>query len=77
MVGLSFVTGLVAMWRLGALAPGSALVDHLYRWMAVGNLHVNVDLAVDALSAAPASPALISSAQSAATIRRFLIPSST
>ncbi len=51
MVGLAFVTALVAVWRLWMLPPGAVLVDHVYRWMAVGNLHVNVDLSVDALSA--------------------------
>jgi NADH-quinone oxidoreductase subunit L len=51
MVGLAFVTALVAVWRLWMLPPGTALVDHVYRWMAVGNLRVDVDLTVDALSA--------------------------
>jgi NADH-quinone oxidoreductase subunit L len=50
-VASSFVAGLVVVARLCALPPGSALVDQLYRWMAVGNLRVDVSLTMDALSA--------------------------
>ncbi len=48
-VAASFVTVLMAGRRLWA-APASVLTDHLYRWIDVGNLHVDVALRLDALS---------------------------
>jgi NADH-quinone oxidoreductase subunit L len=50
-VAASFVTAVVAVRRLLLLPPGAALVDHVYRWMDVGNLHVDVALRLDALTA--------------------------
>jgi NADH-quinone oxidoreductase subunit L len=49
MVAASFITVLVAGRRLWA-APATVLVDHLYRWIDVGNLQVGVALRLDALS---------------------------
>jgi NADH-quinone oxidoreductase subunit L len=50
-VAASFLTAAVAIARLAALPPGAALVDPLYRWIAVGHLQVDASIRLDALTA--------------------------
>jgi NADH-quinone oxidoreductase subunit L len=50
-VAASFVTAILAVVALSGVPAGGALVDDLYRWMAVGSLQVDVAFRVDALSA--------------------------
>ncbi len=50
-VAASCATAVIAVRRLVALPPGAVLVDHVYRWMDVGHVQVDVALRLDALTA--------------------------
>jgi NADH-quinone oxidoreductase subunit L len=50
-VGAAFAVALAAFWRLHALEEGSALVDRMFSWIAVGHVQVAAGLRFDALSA--------------------------
>jgi NADH-quinone oxidoreductase subunit L len=47
----AFAFAWMAFEELGALPPGSALVDNIYPWITAGQLHVDFSLRVDALTA--------------------------
>ena len=48
---VAFAFAWMAFQELGALPPGSALVDNIYPWITSGQLNVDFSLRVDALTA--------------------------